>query len=60
VSVIFVVLPIALLLAGAAIAGFIWTVRSGQLDDLETPGLRPLIEEDDPGHGDRPPEPERE
>lgn len=45
-SVIYVVLPLALLIAAAAVTAFVWAARSGQLDDLETPGLRILI--DDP------------
>jgi cbb3-type cytochrome oxidase maturation protein len=41
-SVLYVVLPLALLLAIVAVAAFIWAVRSGQLDDLQTPALRML------------------
>jgi cbb3-type cytochrome oxidase maturation protein len=39
-TVLFIVLPLAVLLAGAAIAGFIWAARQGQFDDLETPAVR--------------------
>ena len=45
---------IALLLALAGVIAFIWAVRSGQLDDLETPGLRILGDDDD-----APPPPEQ-
>ncbi len=41
-SVIFVVVTVALVLAGVAIAGFLWAVRRGQFDDLKTPGMRAL------------------
>lgn len=41
-SVIFIVLPLALLIAAAAVAAFIWATRSGQFDDLDTPGVRML------------------
>lgn len=41
-SVIFVVLPLAVLFSGLAVAAFLWSTRSGQLDDLETPPLRIL------------------
>lgn len=44
-SVIFVALPVALLLAGGAVAAFIWATRGGQFDDLETPRWRVLTEE---------------
>jgi len=47
VSALYIALPIALLLAVAGLIAFIWSVRSGQLDDLETPALRILGEEDE-------------
>jgi len=51
-SALYIALPIALLLALAGIAAFIWSVRSGQMDDLETPALRLLGEDDErrPAH----------
>ena len=45
-SVLYLALPVALLLAGIALAAFIRTVRSGQLDDLETPAIRMLHDDD--------------
>jgi cbb3-type cytochrome oxidase maturation protein len=53
VSVVYLALPLALLLALAGVIAFIWAVRSGQMDDLETPALRILSEDDE-----RTPEPE--
>ena len=47
-SVVYIALPIALLLALAGVIAFIWAVRSGQFDDLETPGLRILGDDDAP------------
>lgn len=47
-SVLFVVLPLALLASAAAVAAFVWASRSGQLDDLTTPALRALEEDDAP------------
>jgi cbb3-type cytochrome oxidase maturation protein len=44
-SVLFVALPVALVLAVLAVLGFIYTVRSGQLDDLETPPRRILFDD---------------
>jgi len=41
-AVIFVVLPLALIFAGGAVAAFIWAVRRGQFDDLDTPAVRIL------------------
>jgi len=46
VSVIFVVLPVALLIAASAVVAFIWAVRSGQLDDMETPAVRMLLDDE--------------
>ena len=46
-SVVYVALPFALLLALLFLAAFIWSVRSGQMDDLETPALRIFSEEDE-------------
>lgn len=42
---LYVVLPLALLIAGGAVAAFAWSVRSGQLDDLDTPPRRILVED---------------
>lgn len=44
-SVIFIALPVAILLAASAVAAFVWTVRGGQFDDLETPPLRMLFDD---------------
>lgn len=44
-SVIFIALPIALLLASLAVAGFVAAVAEGQLDDLETPPQRMLCDD---------------
>ncbi|HUM17162.1 MAG TPA: cbb3-type cytochrome oxidase assembly protein CcoS [Candidatus Nitrosotalea sp.] len=45
-SVMFVLLPVALLFAGAALGVFLWAVRAGQFDDLETPSVRMLHDDD--------------
>jgi cbb3-type cytochrome oxidase maturation protein len=47
VSVVFLVLPIALLLLAGAIAAYAWAARRGQFDDLETPAMR-VLHDDDP------------
>ncbi len=56
-SVIYIVLPLALALAGAALCGFIWAARAGQFDDLDTPAVRAAFEDDaptkPPGRGGR-------
>jgi cbb3-type cytochrome oxidase maturation protein len=45
-TVLFVLVPLALLSALGAVFGFLWATRSGQLDDLETPALRMLHDDD--------------
>jgi cbb3-type cytochrome oxidase maturation protein len=52
-SVVFVLLPLALLIAGVAVALFIWAVRSGQYDDLDTPAVRILFDDEVPADGRR-------
>ena len=54
---IYLVLPLSLLLVLAAVVAFMWAVRSGQLDDLETPGARILSDDDDLARPGPPPEP---
>ncbi len=44
-SVIYIVLPLALLIVGGAVAAFVWSARSGQLDDLDTPAVRMVHDE---------------
>lgn len=44
-SILVLLVPLAVILAGCALAGFLWSVRSGQLDDMTTPALRILHDE---------------
>lgn len=59
-SVLYLVIPIALVLAGTGLAAFLWAVRKGQFDDLDTPAVRMLFD-DEEGEEDReeddPPDP---
>ena len=41
-SVLYIVLPLALLIVGIAVAAFVWATRRGQFDDLDTPAVRVL------------------
>jgi cbb3-type cytochrome oxidase maturation protein len=45
-SVLFIVLPLAILIAGAFVAAFAWAARTGQFDDLDTPAMRVASEDD--------------
>jgi cbb3-type cytochrome oxidase maturation protein len=42
----FVLLPVALLFAAVAVGVFVWAARAGQFDDLETPSIRILHDDD--------------
>jgi len=44
-TVLYVVLPLALLVVAGAVVAFGWTVRSGQLDDVDTPPRRILFDD---------------
>lgn len=44
-SVLYIVLPIALVLVGVAVFAFVWAAQRGQFDDLETPAIRALHED---------------
>lgn len=45
-SILFLLVPLALALAGAAACGFVWAVRAGEFEDLETPALRVLLDDE--------------
>lgn len=44
-TILYVMLPLALALAGSFVAAFVWVVRSGQLDDVDTPPHRILLDD---------------
>ncbi|MAU40527.1 MAG: cbb3-type cytochrome oxidase assembly protein CcoS [Kordiimonas sp.] len=40
-------IPVALLLGGLGLIAFLWTLKTGQYDDLDGASYRALFEEDD-------------
>jgi cbb3-type cytochrome oxidase maturation protein len=48
-NIIFVLIGISILIAIIAISAFFWAMRNGQNDDMETPAIRILFDEDKPG-----------
>ncbi|MCA9599591.1 MAG: cbb3-type cytochrome oxidase assembly protein CcoS [Myxococcales bacterium] len=46
-SALYIVLPLALILATGAVLAFLWASRRGQFDDLDTPAARMLHDDDD-------------
>jgi cbb3-type cytochrome oxidase maturation protein len=45
-SVLYVLVPLALVVAALALWGFFWTIHDGQMDDLDSPSYRMLWDED--------------
>ncbi|HHZ88830.1 MAG TPA: cbb3-type cytochrome oxidase assembly protein CcoS [Chromatiaceae bacterium] len=45
-DIIFLLLPLSLILVGIIVWIFMWSIRSGQYDDLEGPAHRVLIDDD--------------
>ena len=53
-TIIFVLIPLGLILVGAALWAFFWAVGDGQFDDLESPGWS-VLSDDPPPRPDEPP-----
>lgn len=47
-SILLMLIPISLLLLGLAIAAFVWAVRRGQFDDLDSAAIDILRENERP------------
>lgn len=55
-SVLFIVLPLALIVVFAAVLAYLWAAKRGQFDDLTTPAIRMLHDDEErkppkPGEG---------
>lgn len=46
-SILLVLIPVALFLGLLGLAAFLWTLRSGQFDDLQGAAERILLEDDE-------------
>ncbi len=44
---LFILIPLAVVIAVAIVALFFWAIRSGQFDDLDGPGYSVLDDDDD-------------
>lgn len=60
-NIIYFLIPLGLVLLGAAVLAFFWAARSGQFDDLETPAWRILLDDDrkPPPGPDKPDKPDK-
>lgn len=45
-GIIYVLLPLSIVLAIVFLWGYLWAASKGQMDDLETPAIRILFDED--------------
>ncbi len=55
-SILYVLIPLALLLLGGAVWAFFWAVGSGQFDDLDTPAVRIVMDDDKKPDSDEKPD----
>ena len=44
--ILYLLIPMALGVIGVALWAFLWAVRTGQFDDLDTPAVRILLDDD--------------
>ena len=47
-NIVILLLPLSLGLACLFVIGFIWSVKSGQYDDLETEKMRLFLDDEEP------------
>ncbi len=47
-EVLYLLIPLAAILAGVIVWAFFWSVKSGQFDDLDGPAHRILMDEERP------------
>lgn len=45
-TALYLLVPLALLLATGAVTAFLWAVGRGEFEDLETPALRVVFDDD--------------
>lgn len=45
-SIIFVLLPLSLLLGVVFLSGYFWSIKNDQFEDLDTPAVRILADEE--------------
>jgi cbb3-type cytochrome oxidase maturation protein len=45
-SILYLLIPLGLLLLGLAIAAFFWAASSGQFDDLDSPAMSVVMDDD--------------
>lgn len=53
-SIIYLMIPLALVLVGLAVWALVWAIRSGQFDELESQGWTPVLDDDERPQGQAP------
>ncbi len=51
-EVMIILVPLALALGAAGLAGFLWSLKNGQYDDLDGAAWRAILDEDSSGSAD--------
>ena len=51
-NILYLLIPLGLLLLGGAVAAFFWAVSSGQYDDLDSPGMSVIMDDDSKPKGE--------
>ena len=59
-EVLVILVPLALLLGAAGLAGFLWSLKSGQYEDLDGAAWRAILDDDQLASSDREQGPERD
>lgn len=47
-EILYLLIPLAIVIMLVAVWAFVWSVKTGQFDDLEGPAHRILMDDDDP------------
>jgi cbb3-type cytochrome oxidase maturation protein len=56
-NILLVLIPVTLVVVGVAVALFFWAVNHQQFDDLDSPGVLPLMDDDPPEPAEDPENP---
>lgn len=46
-NILYLLIPLGLILLACAVAAFFWAVGSGQFDDLDSPGMSVIMDDDE-------------
>jgi cbb3-type cytochrome oxidase maturation protein len=47
-EILFLMIPLSLMLVGVAVWAFFWAVGNGQFDDMDSPAVQILLDDDTP------------